>query len=124
MVLPLFLLGFSAAAMALWGMLYLISSHLVHSNIRVNFGPLRWIIASPQFHHWHHANVTRAHDTNFSGQLLFMDWIFGTRLPDDLPDRYGTDDPVPTSWPLQLAWPLLREHRQPATTPAAETEAR
>lgn len=124
MVLPLYLLGFSTAAMALWGMLYLISSHLVHSNIRVNFGPLRWIFASPHFHHWHHANVTRAYDTNFSGQLLFMDWIFGTlRLPADLPDRYGTDDPVPTAWHLQLAWPLLSEHRQPAETPAAPAAA-
>ena len=47
MVLPLFLLGFSAPAMALWGMLYLLTSHLVHSNIKVNFGPLRWLIASP-----------------------------------------------------------------------------
>ena len=110
--------------MALWGMLYLLTSHLVHSNIKVNFGPLRWLIASPHFHHWHHANVTRAHDTNFSGQLLFMDWIFGTlRLPAEHPDRYGTDDPVPAAWHLQLAWPLLSEHRQRGAQPAAERAA-
>ena len=127
MLLPLYLLGFSSGAMAIWGLLYFLTSHLVHANIAVNFGPLRWLIASPHFHRWHHANVTRAHDTNFSGQLLFMDWIFGTlHLPADLPERYGTDDPVPEAWHLQLAWPLLSEHRRapvpagpPAEPPAA-----
>jgi sterol desaturase/sphingolipid hydroxylase (fatty acid hydroxylase superfamily) len=123
MNLPLYQLGFSGAAMVIWGSLYLISSHLVHSNVAIDFGPLRHVLASPHFHHWHHANVKRAHDKNFSGMLVFMDQIFGTlHMPAERPERLGTDDPVPSLYPLQLAWPLLSEHRQPQP-PAAEPEA-
>jgi sterol desaturase/sphingolipid hydroxylase (fatty acid hydroxylase superfamily) len=119
-ILPLYLLGFSGEAMILAGFIYLLQSHLIHSNAAIGFGPLRWIFASPHFHHWHHSNMPGTHDTNFSGQLLFMDWIFGTlKMPEGLPAVYGTDDPVPTLYPLQLAWPLLRQPGAPATPPAA-----
>ena len=37
-----------------------------------------------------------------------MDWIFGTlRLPETMPERYGIDDPVPTDYVRQLAYPFL-----------------
>lgn len=122
-VLPVYLLGFSGEAMIISGMIYLVQSHLVHANVAMNFGPLRHIIASPHFHHWHHSNVPGTRDTNFSGQLLFMDWIFGTlKLPEGHPAVYGTDEPVPQAYPLQLAWPFLREHRAPAETPAIPAE--
>lgn len=111
-ILPVYLLGFSGEAMIIASFIYLFQSHLVHSNIAINFGPLRWFVASPHFHHWHHSNVPGTLDTNFSGQLLFMDWIFGTlRLPKGLPQIYGTAEPVPALYPLQLAWPLLRQPR-------------
>lgn len=118
-VLPLFALGFSTEALAIYSLAYLIQSHLIHANVRLDFGPLRWIIASPRFHHWHHAHEPRAYDRNFSGQFLFMDAIFGTlQIPDAMPARYGTDDPVPALYPLQLAWPFLRQ--SPAAPTAAE----
>jgi sterol desaturase/sphingolipid hydroxylase (fatty acid hydroxylase superfamily) len=108
-ILPLYLLGFSGEAMLIWALIYIIHSHLVHANIAMDFGPLKHIIASPHFHHWHHSNVPGTRDTNFSGQLLFMDQIFGTaRHPRDVPAVYGTDDPVPGLYPLQIAWPFLR----------------
>jgi sterol desaturase/sphingolipid hydroxylase (fatty acid hydroxylase superfamily) len=124
-ILPLYLLGFSAEAMVIWAFIYLIQSHLVHANLALNFGPLKHIIASPHFHHWHHSNVPGTRDTNFSGQLLFMDQIFGTlRLPAGVPAVYGTDDPVPAHYPLQIAWPFLRRPA-PVDSPAlpAEQEA-
>lgn len=120
MMLPLYFLGFSAEAMVILGLIYLLTSHLVHANVALDFGPLRYVFASPHFHHWHHSNVPGTHDTNFSGQLVFMDLLLGTfRLPGAYPERYGTDDPVPEIYPLQLAWPLLREHRDGAAAPSA-----
>ncbi len=118
-MLPLLALGFSDAAIAGYALSYLLQSHLVHANVRIPFGPLTRLVASPHYHHWHHANVPGLHDKNFSAQLTFMDRLFGTLLlPDALPARYGTDHDVPQIYPLQMLWPLTRE---PPVSPAPAT---
>ena len=107
-LVPVFALGFSAPAVAILMFTYMLQSHLIHANTRIGFGPLRFVLASPLYHHWHHANEGTTQTSNFSAQLTFMDWIFGTlRLPDKMPERYGIDDPVPTDYVRQLAYPLL-----------------
>jgi sterol desaturase/sphingolipid hydroxylase (fatty acid hydroxylase superfamily) len=112
-MLPLYVLGFSAEAMAGHALVYFLHSHLVHSNTRLGFGPLDRLIASPRFHHWHHANVADAHDRNFGGQLLIWDRLFGTlNMPSALPGRYGTDDPIPSTYPRQMLWPFLPQSRR------------
>jgi sterol desaturase/sphingolipid hydroxylase (fatty acid hydroxylase superfamily) len=105
---PIFALGFSAAPIAVYFFIYQWQSLFIHSNVGIGFGPLRWLIASPQFHHWHHANQTEAFDKNFAGQLSFLDAAFGTlHMPGrELPARYGTDDPVPDGYIAQLAYPF------------------
>lgn len=106
--LPLFALGFSAPAIIIQVITYQWQSHLIHSNTRLGFGPLRWIFASPQFHHWHHANERAAYDTNFSAQLTLMDALAGTlRMPKTMPTKYGVDDPVPNLYHQQLVYPLM-----------------
>jgi sterol desaturase/sphingolipid hydroxylase (fatty acid hydroxylase superfamily) len=106
--LPLFALGFSAPAIIIQVITYQWQSHLIHSNTRLGFGPLRWIFASPQFHHWHHANERAAYDTNFSAQLTLMDALAGTlRMPKSMPTKYGVDDPVPDLYHQQLVYPLM-----------------
>ena len=106
-LVPLVMLGFSPAALVIQSLTYFLQSHLIHSNTRLGFGPLDRVLASPRFHHWHHANHPEAHDRNFGGQLLLMDWLFGTlRMPAAMPERYGIDEPVPRDWAGQLAWPF------------------
>lgn len=107
-LIPVFAAGFSETAIGLFAVLYHWQSLLIHSNFRIRFGPLRWILASPQFHHWHHADAREAFDRNFAGQLPIWDMLFGTLyLPRGrMPDGYGVDDPVPPDWPGQLAYPF------------------
>lgn len=101
--LPVFALGFSPAAIAIYVAIYQWQSLLIHSNTRINYGPLKWIVASP-----HHANERQAYDKNFAGQLPFLDALGGTLfMPDRMPARYGTDDPVPTVYHEQLAYPFM-----------------
>ena len=109
-LLPLFALGFSDPPIVLFAVLYRWQALLIHSNVRIGFGPLRWIVASPQFHHWHHANCPEAANKNFAGQLAILDLLFGTlHLPGRrIPARYGTDDRVPRSYFAQLAYPFVR----------------
>jgi sterol desaturase/sphingolipid hydroxylase (fatty acid hydroxylase superfamily) len=121
-MLPVFLLGFSAEALVAFALLYHWQSLLIHSNVRIDFGPLRWVLASPHFHHWHHANEKEAWDKNFAGQLPLWDLVFGTlHMPKGrMPTRYGLDAPVPDTWLGQLAWPFATaEHAESAEKPAA-----
>lgn len=107
-LLPVFALGFSTTAIAVYFVIYHWQSLLIHSNVGISFGPLRWLVASPQFHHWHHANHQEAFDKNFAGQLSILDKIFGTlHMPgNSVPTRYGTDDPVPRGYIPQLLYPF------------------
>lgn len=53
---------FAAAAMAIQAAQFAWHSLLKHSNVNVSWGPLRWIILTPAFHHWHHGNMVEAYD--------------------------------------------------------------
>jgi lathosterol oxidase len=105
---PLFLAGIAGPALV--GYLVFVSFQAVflHANVRWRFGPLRWILATPEFHHWHHAREPV--DKNFAVHLPCIDRIFGTAwLPGRFPARYGiAGDPVPEGWRRQLLWPFSR----------------
>lgn len=109
-VLPVSL-GFAPAALTVWAVFFSWHSYLKHSNVNIPFGPLRWILASPTYHHWHHANVERAFDKNYAGQLPIMDILFGTALMDrEPPEVYGTDHPVSDNWVRQLVDPFTKKY--------------
>lgn len=110
---PLLLLGFSAPAIAIHALIYFVQSYFVHSNLRCKFGPFRWLVASPEFHHWHHSNQREAWNKNFAGQLPFLDALFGTsHMPrGQMPSVYGVDDPVPPTYLAQFAYPFLKSRR-------------
>jgi sterol desaturase/sphingolipid hydroxylase (fatty acid hydroxylase superfamily) len=55
---------------------------LSHANVRLDFGPLRYLIVSPRFHRLHHA-MSVGHDgpskgCNFAQVFSFWDVLFGT----------------------------------------------
>jgi sterol desaturase/sphingolipid hydroxylase (fatty acid hydroxylase superfamily) len=110
-LLPVFALGFSEIAIGIYLLLYYWQSFLVHANVRIPFGPLRWLLASPEFHHWHHSDDREARDRNFAAQLPVLDLLFGTlHMPrGKRPHRYGTDQAVPRSYVSQLLYPFQAE---------------
>jgi sterol desaturase/sphingolipid hydroxylase (fatty acid hydroxylase superfamily) len=119
---PIFVLGFSEPAIGLFALIFHAHALLIHANTRIGFGPLKWLIASPQFHHWHHANERAAYDKNFAGQLSVLDAIFGTlHLPDlKMPKKYGIDEPLPRWYLQQLLHPFLRGKRRRDESAPAE----
>jgi sterol desaturase/sphingolipid hydroxylase (fatty acid hydroxylase superfamily) len=110
---PIFLLGFSAPA--LYAYLVFVSYHAVyiHANVSHRWPVLRWVLATPEFHHWHHTSDEEGIDKNFAVFVSFIDVIFGTaHLPDHWPKRYGTVKfQPPETWTGQLAYPF-RDHEQ------------
>ena len=106
-LLPLFLLGYSGGAFAGVTIAFTLLALFIHANVRLRFPGLRWVITTPEWHHWHHARDPEARDKNFG--LPVIDKLFGTAyLPrDKRPTGFGIDDPVPVDNYLRhLAYPF------------------
>jgi sterol desaturase/sphingolipid hydroxylase (fatty acid hydroxylase superfamily) len=111
-LLPVFALGFSEAAIGIYVAIYSWQSAFIHANIRIRFGPLRWLVASPEFHHWHHSSDRAARDRNFAGQLPLIDVRFGNvYMPRGrMPENYGIDEQLPATYWAQLLHPFRRSN--------------
>jgi sterol desaturase/sphingolipid hydroxylase (fatty acid hydroxylase superfamily) len=109
--LPVFVLGFAPSA--LYAYLVFLSFHAVfiHANLRWRFPGLRWAIATPEYHHWHHTSDEEGIDKNFAAFLPLWDLTFGTAyLPDHWPRNYGTVKFQPPETYLgQLVYPFRRK---------------
>ena len=118
---PIVLVGFDPAIVAAYVPLLIFYAVLVHANVGWTFGPLRYVLASPVFHRWHHAAEAEGLNRNFAGMFPFIDLVFGTfHMPlDRSPVRYGIpEDDVPGTMWGQLAYPFRRK-RPRAVAPAA-----
>lgn len=118
---PIVLIGFDPAIVAAYVPLLIFYAVLVHANVGWTFGPLRYVLASPVFHRWHHAAEAEGLNRNFAGMFPFIDLAFGTfHMPlDRSPARYGIPEgDVPESMWGQLAYPFRRK-RPRAVAPAA-----
>ena len=107
---PLYLLGFDATVLGFYGFLFFVHVVLTHANTGIPFGPLKFLIVTPVFHHWHHTYDEKYRDRNFATLLPVFDWIFGTfHLPkDQWPKRYGVPEPVGDSYLAQMVFPFRR----------------
>jgi sterol desaturase/sphingolipid hydroxylase (fatty acid hydroxylase superfamily) len=121
--IPLYIIGFSPVAIGAYLTWTSFQAIFIHSNVRFRFGPLRYLLATPQFHHWHHSATT--YDKNFAVNLPLIDRLFGTfHLPgDEWPDAYGLKgNPVPDGYVRQLIHPLTPRPANPAESPSELTE--
>lgn len=108
--LPVLLLGFPFESMLIVVLIQKLYTAFLHANVRLGYGRLSTVLASPQFHHWHHDAAAGAGGVpacNFSSALPIFDRIWGSyRLPAEFPQRYGIDEPVADDYPRQLIHPL------------------
>ncbi len=49
-----------------------------HANIRLSYGPLWWLIISPDYHRIHHSIEPKHRDKNFTNWFPIWDILFGT----------------------------------------------
>ncbi len=89
---PLYALGFSERSLLAAGVAFTALGVVQHLDLPWSFGPLRWIVPSPRWHHWHHATDPEARDRNFGVPLV--DLVFGTaHFPRHrAPAGYGTEE--------------------------------
>jgi sterol desaturase/sphingolipid hydroxylase (fatty acid hydroxylase superfamily) len=85
------------------------TSAFVHSNLNWTLGPLKYVVATPVFHRWHHTPLDQGGNSNFGALFSLWDVLFGTfRMPKHaLPAHYGIDDPqFPPGFLGQTVYPF------------------
>ena len=84
-------------------------SHFYHGNIRLNLGPLKYILVTPQSHRMHHSLGLEYRDTNFGAIFSIWDFILGTQCTnfDDYPETGITDEAFPQQQKIGLKSLLL-----------------
>jgi lathosterol oxidase len=109
---PIYVLGFAEGPLFAYVAFVSIQATFIHANVRFRFGPLRWLLATPQFHHWHHAADPAAVDRNFAVHLPVLDRLFGSYyLPgDEWPAAYGiaSGAAIPEGYLRQFAAPFRK----------------
>lgn len=110
-MLPLYLLGIGEQALSLYITVAALQAVLIHCNLDLPFGFLKYIIVTPQFHHWHHSSERPAIDTNYSAHTILFDWAFKTmHLPGKhWPAKYGTTQPMPRTYLGQTLYPITSQ---------------
>ncbi|CAN0605990.1 unnamed protein product, partial [Ectocarpus sp. 12 AP-2014] len=122
LTIPMAIIG---ANMEMWALYFLIDAawdYLIHSNLRLNVRPLRYLIVTPQYHRIHHSRLPEHLNTNFSDRLPVWDHIFGTVSsdtrsypPTGVPDFPSHSDERPLRFPIQhvrdLLFPLTQIYR-------------
>lgn len=106
-------LGFSQAVINTYIAIVGIQAVVNHSNLKLPWGPLKYVFVTPEHHHWHHASDDVAIDKNYAAHYSFLDYLFGTavrtkeKAGKHMPDKYGViGDYVPEGFINQQMFPF------------------
>jgi len=117
---PLYILGFSEGVMNAYIIVVGFQAVFNHANVHLPWGPLKYVIVTPDFHHWHHASDDEAIDKNYAAHYAFLDYLFGTAVKSTkkFPERYGVvGDYMPDGFVGQQLFPF-RGSTKPRNTDA------
>jgi sterol desaturase/sphingolipid hydroxylase (fatty acid hydroxylase superfamily) len=126
--LPLALIGFHPAAIALVIGIGLLYQFFLHTALPVSLGPLEWGLNTPRHHRVHHASNEACLDKNYGSILIVFDRLFGTfaEAPRTEPLRFGLKGRAPSNNPVHIAlseWGYLWHDVRAAPSLAAKAKA-
>ncbi len=109
----IYVLGFSKEVMDIYIIIVGFQAVFNHSNVRLPaaFGraPLKYLVVTPDFHHWHHSSEQEALDRNYAAHFAFIDYLFGTAVKSErrFPEKYGVlGDYMPQGFLKQQMFPF------------------
>ena len=112
--LPLIVLGIDGKVILWVAIVGTLIGHLNHSNLKIGWGPLGYVINSPRFHVWHHDVVLHGEaGQNYGIVFSVWDWLFGTAyrsVVEEQPGRLGFADME--LFPRSLAGRFLHPFRR------------
>lgn len=89
--------------------------HLNHANIKLSYGPLKYVLNNPEMHIWHHAKKLpkdRKDGVNYGISLSVWDYVFKTSyIPGngrDIKLGFEGDEIFPTDFIHQELYPLKK----------------
>jgi sterol desaturase/sphingolipid hydroxylase (fatty acid hydroxylase superfamily) len=91
--------------------------HLNHANVKITWGPLKYVFNNSVMHLWHHVKSLpkdRKNGVNFAISLSLWDYIFGTNyIPNESGDielGFDNDEKFPIdNFGKQLIYPIGKE---------------
>ena len=111
--IPLAMIGFGIDDFFLVHIIALAIGHLNHANLRLDYGPFRYLLNNPVMHIWHHASALPAQTgVNFGISLSLWDYLFRTayipRSGRDIELGWSGDQDFPAGFLQQMARPFAR----------------
>lgn len=89
--------------------------YVVHANLRLDFGPLSWVVNGPAYHRLHHSRDPAHYNSNYAALLPIFDVLTGAYRPPAPGERPETGLDVAVRSPMDvLVWPLRGLRRVPA----------
>ena len=78
--IPLSMIGFGLDDFFILHLVTILIGHLNHANVKITYGPLKYVLNNPVMHLWHHAKEIPAerHGVNYGISLSLWDYLFGT----------------------------------------------
>lgn len=108
-LVPIFVLGFDKTVIDTYIIIVGFQAVFNHANANIHVGWLKYIIVTPQFHHWHHASDKAAIDRNYAAHFSFIDYMLGTAIHGEgrWPKFYGiVGGGMPSGWIKQQVYPF------------------
>lgn len=105
----LYVLGFEKEVMDVYIIIVGFQAVFNHANVHLPWGALKYLIVTPDFHHWHHSSDDIAIDKNYAAHYAFLDHLFGTAIKGQsgFPEKYGVQgDYMPDGFTKQLLFPF------------------
>jgi lathosterol oxidase len=122
--IPLYVSGVSMAVFYAYVAIVAFQAVAAHANTAIPFGWLKYVVVTPQYHHWHHSDDPSVYNTNFAIHFPLIDRLFGTYyLPGDRwPESTGVDlESFPRGYLRQFVYPFSAD---PADAPPLESGRR
>ncbi len=109
-LIPLYALGLAEPGQGMVAVLVVVFGTLwgfvIHANLRWRLRPLAWLLATPAFHHWHHARGG-PEGSNYAAMFPILDRLFGTHaVPEAWPGEYGITERLAPRLAGQLLAPF------------------
>lgn len=115
-LLPIWIFGFHADAVLIYGALIALQGTVSHLNVDMRLGFLNYILIGPELHRYHHS-ANSAEAVNYGSVLSIFDLLFGTfyykknEQPSALGLREEDGYPAQHAFWDALAFPFIRPEK-------------
>ena len=78
LMIPMANVGGSLEMCYLYFLVDAVWDYFIHSNLRLNLGPLKHALVSPQYHRVHHSGDSAQFNCNYADRFVLWDHLLGT----------------------------------------------